>query len=128
MYKKGFTLIELLVAIAIVSILSSIVFVSLSSHRERARDARRISELSAIKDAVLVYFEEEGYFPNSLDDISGSFDGGLLPKDPKTETDYSYQKFTSPAGFCLGAKLEVIESTPACDSGNGEDTYTIVGP
>ena len=50
--KQGFTLIELLVVIAIIGILSTAVLTSLNSAREKARDAKKISDLKQIALAL----------------------------------------------------------------------------
>ena len=50
--KKGFTLIELLVVIAIIGILATFIVASFSSAQQRARDARRKSDLDAVKKAL----------------------------------------------------------------------------
>ncbi len=61
---KGFTLIELLVVIAIIGILSSVVLASLNSARAKARDARRLSDLHQIRNALELYASDNnGAYP-----------------------------------------------------------------
>jgi len=54
----GFTLIELLVVIAIIGLLSSLAVVSLNSARQKARDARRVSDVRQL--ATLLELENTG--------------------------------------------------------------------
>jgi general secretion pathway protein G len=61
--NKGFTLVELLVVIAIISILSTVIFAVLNESREKARDAKRISDLKNIELALEVYFADNGHYP-----------------------------------------------------------------
>ena len=63
--QKGFTLIELLVVVAIISLLSSIVFASLGSARAKARDARRLTDVRQIRLALELYLNEYGFYPAS---------------------------------------------------------------
>ena len=50
--RKGFTLIELLITIAVVGILASFVVSSFGSAQQKGRDARRKSDLDAVKKAL----------------------------------------------------------------------------
>src|SRR5260221_7315536 len=61
--NHGFTLIELLIVIAIIGILSSLLFVNFSGARERARDSKRKTDLTEIKNALQLYYNDYGKFP-----------------------------------------------------------------
>lgn len=62
--QKGFTLIELLVVIAIIGLLATLAVVSLRNAQQRARDTKRVSDISAIETAVeLFYNENNGVYP-----------------------------------------------------------------
>ncbi|MFA6257832.1 MAG: type II secretion system protein [Candidatus Paceibacterota bacterium] len=64
--KKGFTLIELLVVVAIIGLLSSVVLASLNSSRAKTRDAKRLSELRQIVNALELYaIDNGGIYPST---------------------------------------------------------------
>lgn len=63
---KGFTLIELLVVIAIISLLVTMAITSLKNAREKARDAKRISDIKQLVTAIkLVADDNGGQYPSS---------------------------------------------------------------
>jgi len=64
--KKGFTLIELLVVVAIIGLLSSIVFASLNTARAKARDAKRKEDFEQLRTALAMYYNDNnGQYPAS---------------------------------------------------------------
>src|SRR3990167_7851878 len=61
--RLGFTLIELLVAITILGILATSTAVVYDNVRDKGRDNKRKQDLSAIKGALSLYFQDNGYYP-----------------------------------------------------------------
>ena len=74
MNKRGFTLIELLVVISIISLLSSVVYSSLSNARAKARDAKNISSLKQLQTALTLYYDQFGYYPDPVNNLFSGYD------------------------------------------------------
>jgi len=63
--KKGFTLIELLVVVSIIEVLSSVVMSSLSEARASARNAKRLTDLRNIQNALELYYLDHNSYPST---------------------------------------------------------------
>ena len=61
--NKGFTLIELLVVIAIIGLLSTLAVVALGNARQKARDAKRLSDLKQMQTALELYYTDQTAYP-----------------------------------------------------------------
>jgi len=97
--KRGFTLIELLVVVAILGLLATIVAVSLTSARARARDARRVSDVRQLELALELYYAAHEEYPDAVvsagEDIAELAGQGFLnmssfPTDPNSGKIYCY--------------------------------------
>ncbi len=151
--RRGFTLIELLVVIAIIGILSSLSFTNLVSARERARAARRKADLSAISQALRLYYNDNQSFPLGTSGRLGpnacgssgcawgsAFTNGgtttymnILPLDPSSTTSNSIPYVYTSAGgdtYTLTATLENgsdpdIATSQARCNGSGTNVYYV---
>ena len=92
---KGFTLIELLVVISIISLLSSVVYSSVSSARAKARDARRQIDMDQIYKALAIFYNEYGCLPVTNGGTTCA--GAIGYSDANSGTwDYSSQPIATP--------------------------------
>jgi prepilin-type N-terminal cleavage/methylation domain-containing protein len=64
--RKGFTLIELLVVIAIISIIASFTVVIFFNARVKGRDAKRVSDIRQVQQALDIYFNDNGVYPSAI--------------------------------------------------------------
>ena len=110
--KKGFSLLELLVVIGIIGILVSMGIVSFSTAQKKARDAKRKTDLRAIKNAMEQYYSvcNGAYPPSPLGNnittsascsINGQVIMATVPRDPKTTSPYNYNAGANPPTLCV---------------------------
>jgi len=116
--QKGFTLIELLVVVAIIGLLASIVLASLTTARQKGRDARRLADLKEIQSALELYYSDHNVYPTSASQataataLSALVSGGYMSvvADDPLGGSYHYV-YIAPAAtvtskYCLGSILE----------------------
>ena len=108
--QTGFTLIELLVVIAIISILSSVVITTLSTARQKSRDAKRIAQITQIERALELFYDTRQSYPSTTPaGLTGDDAGiqilatsGFMPPasvpPPGTNLTYIYRGIYSNAG------------------------------
>lgn len=63
--KSGFTLIEMLVVLFIISMLVALITPNLIGARDRAKDAAKRQEMVSLKNALRLYYNDKGKYPDS---------------------------------------------------------------
>lgn len=97
MHKKGFTLIELLVVVAIVGILATIVFASLSAARSKAKIAAWKSELTQFRNSLELHILNNNVYPSSFEyyPSNPTHNGGLAATVAQLEPEFALSNFVS---------------------------------
>lgn len=139
--RLGFSLVELLVVISIIGMLTTFAAASYSNAQQKSRDGKRKADIKAVQQALELYFQTNGIYPNTngSGQITCNTGGdtsvkswGLpftcnsitfmtpLPKDPIFNSDvtvryhyYSESPFTT---YVLSAKLENARDQDYCSS------------
>lgn len=116
---SGFTLIELLVVISIIAILSVVGIALFTTTQGKARDTKRVQDITAMSKAMEVRYEN-GVYQTSFS--STWFADGQTPDDPTSTKDYTSSGPSgtgnmSTAGYTICASLE--NSTGNANNGTG---------
>ncbi|MCK5021635.1 MAG: prepilin-type N-terminal cleavage/methylation domain-containing protein [Candidatus Pacebacteria bacterium] len=125
-YKKGFTLTELLIVVAIIGILSSIVLTSMGNVREKAKDAKRISDIKQIQLALELYYDVNSSYPSAIYTGTPLSDFLRISKDPDG-SDYFYYSPANGQDYHLGAVLRQTNNVLENDD-NSNDGFEGNGP
>jgi len=132
--RRGFTLFELLVSISIIGILTALVSVSFSAAQRKARDARRLEDMNAIKIAAEQYYSLSGTYTYPITASgnwttpSGQVVLELFPTDPKGVgwTAYSYPGAVVDGSVYCGCAA--LENTTAGNSSSTACNWVASGP
>ncbi|KKU51749.1 MAG: hypothetical protein A3A28_05220 [Candidatus Sungbacteria bacterium RIFCSPLOWO2_01_FULL_47_32] len=120
--KEGFTMVELLVVIAIIGVLATLIIITFTDSRIKARDAQRKLDFQEIRKAIELYRTDNGGLPP----LSGSCGGGVCTSnsglnwipglaptfipavsvDPVNNTTWRYKYTQSNDDYELDAALE----------------------
>jgi len=129
---RGFTLIELVVVIAIIGMIMTVSFVSFSNARQKARDTKRLSDVTQIQNALSVYFRDEGRYPETMtfgSELIGSSTSRtymtITPQNPSPRNDgicpnddYIYQAMATGTDykidFCLSETVGNLTAGRKC--------------
>ncbi len=108
--KQGFTLIELLVVIAIIALLSTLAVVALGSARQKANDAKRLSDIKQMQTTLELYYTDNNAYPTTTAQgiTLGSTNAACL----------------SSAGFAAAGCANPYMGQVPSDPGNNSYTYT----
>lgn len=130
-HNKGFTLIELLVVIAIIGILSTLAIVALQNARQKARDAKRVSDIKQLVTALELYYSDQTSYPSYSGGLGGASAATLSNASggftATTSSGIIYMgKVPVPPGGVTGDVYTYAPSPPSCTTACTSYSITFV--
>src|SRR5262245_1254842 len=91
---NGFTLIELLIVVSIIGILATLAVPSYQASIIKAREAALRQDLFTLRDVLDQHRADQGKYPASLQTLVASGYLRVVPKDPFTNSESTWQEMT----------------------------------
>ena len=88
---RGFTLIELIIVVAIMGILLAVAIPVYQTHLRHAHEAVLKEDLYSMRNAIDQYTQDKAKAPQDLNDIVTAGYLRVLPKDPFTNSNTTWQ-------------------------------------
>ncbi len=120
--RAGFTLIDFVIVLSVLAILAGAMIPRFTTRLAATRDARRLADVEAVRDAIERYYRDKGVYPAPKANAAAggwdvSDDGDFIPelvergylsavpKDPVNDDTYHYRYFVYAKGQygCFGA-------------------------
>ena len=142
-HKKAFTIIELLIVVAIIALLSSVIFIRIDTARAEARDSKRKSEADSLRKALEFYNADNSKYPQIANwikieqdvDEGGPFNQAMnsffpsMPRDPLYPKEdggkvfsYQYKSANDGSGYKLHIEMETgVYASYEVSSGSGAE-------
>jgi prepilin-type N-terminal cleavage/methylation domain-containing protein len=117
---RAFTLIELMVVCGIIAILATLGVSNFSAAMKKGRDARQMSDVNNIRQALILYRADEGKYPGGLSGLTDKKYMSVLPKR-KDGGDYYYNTDTKVFTICT-ERLEFTQGSTGSPGANSSST------
>jgi len=133
--KAGFTLIELIMVVAIIGTILTVSFISFTNARQKARDTKRLSDITQIQNTLELYLRDEGRYPDAItfgSSLTGSSSIRVymnnLPQNPSPRDDgvcpnndyiYTINESGYLLDFCLSEPTAQLTAGEKCATPQG---------
>jgi prepilin-type N-terminal cleavage/methylation domain-containing protein len=111
--QRGFSLAELLIVMAIIGVLATVVVMNMKGSQTGAKEAKLKANLKILREALIAYEADHGFFPASPNDANNSGDETTFRRQLTWYTDASGNVSSSKSStYRFGPYLQKFPENP----------------